>query len=284
MALPVLRYSPQPLAPARAGALHRLRVLKISTTRACWMRCRFCDFSEFLPLARHSPVPSAISFNDAAKKAQHADKNADMIKIRGGLSFLEPWSYYLNLVRILADNASVPIQAFSAIELAHFHRVEKKPLREMLEELRWAGAASLGPGGGDLLVDGWRDEMSPNRLPSKQWLKIHQLAGESGLQVNAMMLVVPGLQAAWATEHLQALAGVPALSILELKPLRASHTDLSTWGAPHLLELLAAVQAARRTLPDVRLAIDAKGLSDDALALLQGHGLSIIYDHVPEVL
>ena len=47
----------------------------------------------------------------------------------------------------------VNLHAFSPPEIWHFHKLNKLPLREVLQRLKDAGLGSLPGGGGEILVD-----------------------------------------------------------------------------------------------------------------------------------
>jgi hypothetical protein len=110
------------------------------------------------------------------------------------------------------------------------------------------------------------------------------MAGESGLQARAMLLIFPGLRSDWVQQHLAVLAQIKELSLIELKPLRPAGTDLAPLGPPHVLALAAAAQTIHQALPDVRIAVSSHDLSDDAITLLHRHGLAIAYDSAKEIL
>ncbi|MCL5013648.1 MAG: hypothetical protein M1493_06635 [Firmicutes bacterium] len=264
----------QPIWPnSPEGGWHVVHVLKITTTRSCWMRCRFCDFSHFVPMIDGHPVPP-LTLLQTSRTHPALSQAYDLIKVRGGLSFFEPWSYFRSAIRDIHERNPASLQALSAVEVLHFHRVEQKPLQELLEELRWAGASSLGPGGSELLIDPWRQEMSSLRLTSQEWLGIHQIAERVGLKAGASLMVFPGITERQILDHIQMIRNLKSLSVIEIKPLRALGTDLEILGSPHLFEVLATIQVIRKNLPHVIVAMNIDHLSGDVCDLLQWHGVS----------
>ncbi len=264
----------QPIWPDSPQAGWNLvQVLKMTTTRACWMRCRFCDFSRFVPMIDDHPV-APLSFLQKSQTHTALSESYDLIKLRGGLSFYEPWSYFRSAIRHIHKRNPAPLQALSAVEVQHFHRVEHKPVQELLEEIFWAGAISLGPGGSELLIDSWRQEMSSLRLSSQEWLNIHRIAAQVGLKSVAGLMVFPGISEQQIWDHLQILRELKSLSVIEIKPLRALGTDLEIMGKPHLFEILATVEVIKKHLPHVVVAMSIDHLSRDVCDLLQWHGVS----------
>jgi 2-iminoacetate synthase ThiH len=219
------------------------------------------------------PVPS-LSLLQASQSHPALAEAYDLIKIRGGLSFFEPWSYFRSAIRHVHKRNSAPIQALSAVEVQHFHRVEQKPVQEVLEELLWAGATSLGPGGSELLVDSWREEMASLRLSSRQWLSIHKIAERAGLKSQASLMVFPGITEEQIRVHFEIFRELKSLSVIEVKPFRCLGTQLEIMGNPHLLEVLATIQLIKKSFPHVMVAMNIDNLSRDMCELLQWHGVS----------
>ena len=268
-----LKYQPATMPDRHTYYRHIIQVLKVNTTRSCWMQCRFCDFSTFVPLTRAHKLPP-LTLVDTVQTDPRVTNPCDLIKIRGGLSFFEPWSYIRTAIRLIHQKNPAPIQALSAVEIMHFHRVEKTPVEELLEELRWAGASALGPGGSELLVEDWRQTMSPWRITAQDWLRIHQLALGAGLKPQASLMVFSGITKQQILDHIALLKGVASLSHLEIKPFRPTKTPLAILERPHILELLAVIQLIHRELPNVIIEIHVDHLSQDTQDLLVMHGVS----------
>src|SRR5215212_1849643 len=117
----------------------------INYTNVCALSCKFCSFyrKRGEEGAYEMPVEQVIV---TARKA--ADAGATEVHIVGGL---HPWlkfDYYLDMLRgIRAACPQLHIKAFTAIEIVHFSRVARMPIRDVLTALADAGLGSL-PGGG----------------------------------------------------------------------------------------------------------------------------------------
>ncbi len=257
-------------------------VLKLTTTRQCWMGCHFCDFSNFTPMKPAHPIAPSLPIPVAEKALKTLEVKVDLVKVRGGLTFREPFEYFRTLVHRVSQHHST-IQVYSPVELHQWHRMEQRPIRDLLAELRWAGATGIGPGGGESLVQAWRDRLSPNRLSANAWIDIAQLGWDIGLPPTAMVLAGDWLSTDDYREHLSRLADF-RWGTIEMKLFRASdaHPELES---SHLLKILTLIEMTRSYLGEIPLVIsDPRGeLSDDAKILMTQAGCDAFYRTVAEV-
>jgi cyclic dehypoxanthinyl futalosine synthase len=79
----------------------------------------------------------------------------------------------------------VNIHGFSPPELHHFTKVNKLPIRTVLERLKAAGLGSIPGGGAEILVDRVRSEITRGKVMSDDWLNVmrvwHELGGISSV-------------------------------------------------------------------------------------------------------
>lgn len=250
-----------------ADRLPSIPVLKITTSRWCWMGCRFCDMAEPLDLKDDQDVPAALAFSALPETwPSHG-----LIKVRGGLTVREPFSYWVALIRRLRARTAAVIEAFSPLELDHFQRRERRPLRELLRDLHWAGATRLGPGGGEWLVDEIRQKLSPLRIPSARWQEIALLAAKEGIAPTGLQLVAGFIDETSWQAHLDRLAVIDGLAHVEIKPLRPTHA-MAPHPRPHWLDIVRVLERTGRRLPEVFRYVDAGELSPDAQVLFQEAG------------
>src|SRR5207248_8995408 len=69
-----------------------------------------------------------------------------------------------------------------------FHRLTKRPVRELLEDMRSAGLGSLPGGGAEIFHPEVRDQICEHKADAEQWLNTHREAHRLGLRSNATML------------------------------------------------------------------------------------------------
>src|SRR4030081_3198306 len=80
------------------------------------------------------------------------------------------------------------ISPCTAPELWHFHKLNKLPLREVLQRLKDAGMGSLPGGGGEILVDRVRTAMTVNKCLTDEWLEVHRVWHQLGGRSTCTMM------------------------------------------------------------------------------------------------
>src|SRR5262249_20631689 len=134
------------------------------------------------------------------------DLGGDQILMQGGLHPTLKLEWYEELLRDLkAKFPTVNLHAFSPPEIWWFHKLNKLPLREVLQRLKDAGMGSLPGGRGEILADRVRKAMTVNKCLSDEWIEVsrvwHQLGGRS----SATMMFGHIETLAERVEHLERL-------------------------------------------------------------------------------
>ena len=158
----------------------------INYTNVCINRCPLCAFScdETDAAAYVLPIDQM-----ASQAARAAAEGATEIHVVGGLHPRLPFSYYVDMLRAMRDAApSAHLQAFTAVEIAHFATISGKSVGRVLEELRQAGLGSLPGGGAEVFSERVRREICPRKLAGREWLEVMRQAHLLGLKSNATML------------------------------------------------------------------------------------------------
>ncbi|MDH3583137.1 MAG: CofH family radical SAM protein [Phycisphaerae bacterium] len=154
----------------------------------CALSCKFCDFY------RKKGEAGAYEFGleEIRRQAEIArEAGASEIHIVGGL---HPWlklDYYTDMLRaIRAIDPKIHIKAFTAVEIVHLARVDKRPqdIEGVLRDLQAAGLGSLPGGGAEVFDDRVHDEAFKGKIRSDAWLGVHQAAHRLGLMSNATIL------------------------------------------------------------------------------------------------
>ncbi|MCA9053762.1 MAG: dehypoxanthine futalosine cyclase [Planctomycetaceae bacterium] len=143
-----------------------------------------CDFCAFYRPVGHSEA-YVLSDEVLHQKIQETvDLGGDQILLQGGLHPQLPLEWYEDLLRgIKAKFPQVNVHGFSPPELHHFHKVSKLPLETVLRRLKDAGLGSLPGGGGEILVDRVRQQITRGKVLTDGWLEVnrvwHELGGKS---------------------------------------------------------------------------------------------------------
>ena len=167
-------------------------------SNVCALSCKFCEFYR----KKGQPGEYTRDAEYAADEARKAIANgATEIHIVGGLQPYLPWDYYpemMRTIRGIAQEAGVPlhIKAFTAVEVVHLAKIAKRykkndrqaGIRSVLAELKEAGLGSLPGGGAEVFDDRVHDEAYKGKIRSDEWLDVHLVAHELGLNSNATIL------------------------------------------------------------------------------------------------
>ncbi|MFQ5719450.1 MAG: aminofutalosine synthase MqnE [Acidobacteriota bacterium] len=159
----------------------------INHTNICIGGCRFCAFGR----ARAEPDAYALSLAEIEERVvEKLDHHITEIHIVGGLTPTLPWDYYTQMLRrIKALRPDVHIKGFTMVELEYLSReVARRPLPDVLAELREAGLDSCPGGGAEVFAERIHQEIYRGKMGGGQWLATARTTHECGLHTNATML------------------------------------------------------------------------------------------------
>jgi cyclic dehypoxanthinyl futalosine synthase len=156
----------------------------VNYTNVCISGCRFCAFYR-PPGHPEGYVLGSVELDEKLRELK--DHGGSGVLLQGGLNPELPLEYYENLLgRINASGLAA--HAFSPPELNFLSRRFGLGLEELLIRLRAAGLRSIPGGGGEILVDRVRREISPNKGSSREWLAVMAAAHRLGLRTSATMM------------------------------------------------------------------------------------------------
>jgi len=175
----------------------------INYTNLCVNRCKFCAFSK----EAGEPGEYTLALEQIAAKAQEAaDAGATEIHSVGGLHPDLPFEFYLQMLRrIKAVDERLHIKGFTAVEIDYFSHISGLPVETVIAQLKEAGLGSLPGGGAEILGQGVRDQICPEKISGARWLEVTELVHRAGLKSNATMLFGHVETYADRVEHLQLL-------------------------------------------------------------------------------
>lgn len=167
-------------------ATYYVRNQHINYTNICNKFCRFCSFY-VKPKDERGYVlePEQIQ----ARIRDYAEVPITEIHMVGGVNPKLPYSYYLDVLRAMKEaRPQAHLKAFTMIEVAQIQRIAKKPLEEVLTDMKEAGLESLPGGGAEVFSDRVQGDLFWTKSDSEEWLRIAATAHSVGLPSNATML------------------------------------------------------------------------------------------------
>jgi len=247
----------------------------INYTNVCTAVCDFCAFYRPPKHAEGYVLDREVLMG---KIAEMVSVGGDQILLQGGLHPTLELEWYEELLRDIKSRfPQVNVHGFSPPEIHHFTKISKRPLREVLERLARAGLGSLPGGGGEILVDRVRKEITRGKVLTDDWLEVHRqwhaLGGKS--TVTMMFGHVETLQE--RIEHLDRIralqdetGGFTAFICWSFQP---DNTDLAHIPAAGPFDYLRTQAVARLYLdniPNIQSSWVTQGREIGQLALLFG--------------
>lgn len=160
----------------------------LNYSNICALSCAFCAF--YRKTGQEGAYEHDVA--DIARQASEAENGgATEIHIVGGLHPNLPFQYYTDMLAAIRDAAPrLHIKAFTAVEIVHLARIDRRPrdLTGVLADLHAAGLGSLPGGGAEVFDDRVHDEAFKGKIRSAKWIEVHKTAHALGLMSNATIL------------------------------------------------------------------------------------------------
>lgn len=158
----------------------------LNPTNVCVYRCRFCAFRSDL----RDPKGYVMSDEQIlARGLEAVDNGCTEMHIVGGLHHKLGYDWYRGMIEKLhGAYPQLHLKAWTAVEISWFEFLLKRPLREILVDLREAGLGSLPGGGAEIFHPEVRDKLCEHKANSHKWLEVHRTAHQIGLKTNCTML------------------------------------------------------------------------------------------------
>jgi 7,8-didemethyl-8-hydroxy-5-deazariboflavin synthase CofH subunit len=233
----------------------------INFTNVCVMSCQFCAFSRQL----RSEQGYFLELDDIVDRARQAyEMGATEVCLQAGLAPIEQGRFYVDMIR--AVKTALPelhIHALSPEEVKYGAKLARTPIRAFLAELKDAGLGSLPGTSAEILDDRIREQISPGRITTAQWIEVIRTAHELGLPTTATMMFGHVESVADCMRHMDLLRSlqretrgftefVPLSFVHSEAPLFAQHGALGVQAGPTGDDVVRLYAIARLMLgPDL---------------------------------
>jgi cyclic dehypoxanthinyl futalosine synthase len=158
----------------------------VNYTNLCYTDCDFCAFYRRPgDRAEGYLLPKSVIFK---KIEETLAIGGTALLMQGGHHPDLGLDYYEDLFRSIKSRYKIHLHALSPSEVQHVARRSRLTIPETLSRLRDAGLDSLPGGGAEILVDRVRDEISPKKTTSAEWLGIMRAAHGLGMSTTATMM------------------------------------------------------------------------------------------------
>jgi FO synthase len=158
----------------------------INFTNICVVGCAFCGFGQ----GRRSPDAYEVSEQDFADRIRDAvEFGATEICMQGGIHpdlTLEEYGRWLRLAKEVAPQ--LHLHAYSPMEVHFMCERSGKGPDEVFDYLLECGLGSTPGTAAEVLDDGVRQRISPNKLPVERWVEIVEAAHRAGLRSTSTVM------------------------------------------------------------------------------------------------
>ena len=158
----------------------------INFTNVCVVGCAFCGFGQ----GRRSPDAYEVSEEDFAERVREAvEFGATEICMQGGIHpdlTLEEYGEWLRLAKEVAPQ--LHLHAYSPMEVHYMCERSGKGPDEVFEYLIECGLGSTPGTAAEVLDDGVRQRISPNKLPVDRWVEIIEASHRAGLRSTSTVM------------------------------------------------------------------------------------------------
>ena len=158
----------------------------INFTNVCVKACGFCAFSRGHLAEEGYFLPT----EEIIRRASEArELGATEVCVQAGLApGIDGW-HYVNLCRTLKETLpTLHIHGFSPEEVLYGATLSGVSIRDYLSALKEAGVGSLPGTSAEVLVDEVRQQISPGRIGTTQWIDLIQTAHEIGIPTTSTIM------------------------------------------------------------------------------------------------
>jgi len=158
----------------------------INVSNVCTVGCAFCGFGQ----GRRSPDAYEHDPDEFVRRVEEAvEFGATELCMQSGIHpdwHLEDYEGWLRLAKEVAPQ--LHLHAYSAMEVDAMCATSGLPPLEVFQRLRAAGLDSTPGTAAEVLHDGVRERISPNKLPVGRWVEIIEASHAAGLRSTVTVM------------------------------------------------------------------------------------------------
>jgi FO synthase len=251
----------------------------VNFTNVCVVGCAFCGFGQ----GKRSPDAYEVSEEDFAARVEEAIAfGATELCMQGGIHpdlTLEEYGRWLRLAKECAPQ--LHLHAYSPMEINWACERSGKSPAQVFEHLLECGLGSTPGTAAEVLDDGVRQRISPNKLPADRWVEIVEASHRAGLRSTSTVMFGHIEEPRELARHMRVIRGLQERTggITEFVPL--SFIPFNTMlGRTHGIEEISMAEnlkhtaafrlALGRTIPNLQASWVKMGLEGATEALRWG--------------
>lgn len=162
----------------------------INYTNICYFRCQFCAFSKGKMSENLRGTPYDLGIDEIVRRAEEAwERGATEVCMQGGIHPRYTGETYLQICE--AVKTAIPdmhVHAFSPLEVWQGAQTLGLSLREFLQRLQNAGLGTLPGTAAEILDDGVRATLCPDKIKTAEWLRVMEEAHGLGIRTTSTIM------------------------------------------------------------------------------------------------
>ena len=162
----------------------------VNYTNHCVHRCGFCAFSRGARDVAGREAPFLLAVEEIARRAAEAqEQGATEVCLQGGIHPAFTGDFYVEVVRaVKAAAPGIHVHAFSPQEVWQGAESLGVPVGDFLRCLKEAGLGSLPGTAAEILDDGIRRVLCPDKISTARWVEVVVAAHRLGIPTTATMM------------------------------------------------------------------------------------------------
>ncbi len=158
----------------------------LNPTNVCVTDCGFCAFYRRPGDAEGYVLPREVIYQ---KVEELIAKGGIQLLLQGGHHPKLKTDWFAQLFTDLKQRyPQVWIHGMSPPEITHLSKLEKRPVRDVLVDLKQAGLDSIPGGGAEILVERVRQIIAPKKATTDEWLEVFRQWAMLGGKGTATMM------------------------------------------------------------------------------------------------
>lgn len=180
----------------------------VNITNVCLSGCKFCNFYR----SKRSADAYITTLHEYIRKIDEMQQlGGNQLLLQGGMHPDLGLGFYQQLFQDLKSHyPNLRLHALGPPEIVHLAKLEAMSFRKILEALVEAGLDSLPGAGAEILSDRVRQQLSPLKCTTFEWLEVMRQAHQLDLTTSATMMFGHIETPLERMEHLVAIREVQA--------------------------------------------------------------------------
>ena len=163
------------------------RNFHVEPTNICVYTCSFCAYSRLIKQREEGWELSIDQMMDIIKK--YDEQEVTEVHITGGVIPKQDLNFYTTLFKtIKAHRPNLHVKALTPVECHYIFKKAKVTYEEGMKMLKESGLDSMPGGGAEIFDKEIRDKIAGGKCSAEEWISIHEIWHNLGMQSNATML------------------------------------------------------------------------------------------------